>query len=142
MKNILLEHIPCDLCGSNNYKIRYRKPDTSLWLNQFEYPVVERINCGLVFVNPRPMEKSMADFYTKNYHENRDGRETGTFYYKFLFKSGGNWQKIYFKKLNIIQKIAGRIGYYFDKIIFNSHWEAKNKKSGIMIVEFQKKEYI
>ncbi|HOF00469.1 MAG TPA: hypothetical protein PK385_02480 [Spirochaetota bacterium] len=84
----------------------------------------------------------MADFYTKNYHENRDGRGTGTFYYKFLFKSGGNWQKIYFKKLNIIQKIAGRIGYYFDKIIFNSHWEAKNKKSGIMIVEFQKKEYI
>jgi uncharacterized Zn finger protein len=49
-----LEHVDCDLCGSADYKIRYRKSDNWLWLNYFEYPVVECPGCGLVYVNPRP----------------------------------------------------------------------------------------
>lgn len=69
---ICLEHINCDFCGCPNYKIRYRKPDNWLWLNQFEYPVVECIECGLVYLNPRPTIDSMKYFYGLEYHEKRD----------------------------------------------------------------------
>lgn len=67
-----LEHVDCDLCGSKEYIVRYRKPDTWLWLNQFEYPVVECVSCGLVYVNPRPTFESMAEFYPTDYHDNRN----------------------------------------------------------------------
>lgn len=74
-KNIILEHVSCDFCGCGEYKVRYRKPDTWLWLNQFEFPVVECANCGLVYVNPRPTQDSMSVYYPNNYHENRDSKE-------------------------------------------------------------------
>jgi len=67
-----LEHINCDLCGEQSYKVRYRKPDDWLWLNEFEYPVVECQNCGLVYVNPRPIFEEMGNFYPAGYHEGRD----------------------------------------------------------------------
>jgi len=72
---ITLEHVPCDLCGCNEYKVRYRQPDMWLWLNQFEFPVVECKNCGLVYVNPRPIEESMAYYYPDDYHDNRNSDE-------------------------------------------------------------------
>lgn len=67
-----LEHVCCDLCGERSYKLRYRKPDDWLWLNEFEYPVVECVNCGLVYVNPRPTFEEMGQFYPVGYHEGRD----------------------------------------------------------------------
>jgi len=72
---IKLENICCDLCGSTKYKVRYRKPDNWLWINQFEYPVVECIDCGLVYVNPRPCEEYMHLFYPSGYHASRDTQE-------------------------------------------------------------------
>lgn len=67
-----LEHVQCDLCGENSYELRYRKPDDWLWLNQFEYPVVKCVNCGLVYVNPRPTFEEMGQFYPVGYHDGRD----------------------------------------------------------------------
>ena len=69
---MLLEHVNCDLCGSNDYVVRYRKPDNWLWLNNFEYPVVECLNCGLVYVNPRPVFEEMGKFYPEGYHDGRN----------------------------------------------------------------------
>lgn len=66
------EHVGCDLCGSVNYKVRYRKPDVIHWINQFEFPVVECRDCGLVYVNPRPTLDSMSAYYSSGYHSNRD----------------------------------------------------------------------
>ena len=67
-----LEHVVCDLCGAESYRVRYRKPDNWLWLNEFEYPVVECVECGLVYVNPRPTFEEMNNFYPSGYHEGRD----------------------------------------------------------------------
>lgn len=75
MSTVIFEHVPCDLCGCNEYRIRYRQPDMWLWMNQFEFPVVECINCGLVFVNPRPTMESMSLYYPKSYHEDRNTLE-------------------------------------------------------------------
>lgn len=67
-----LEHVICDLCGFDDYLVRYRKPDDWLWVNGFEYPVVECLNCGLVYVNPRPVFEEMGKFYPPGYHDGRD----------------------------------------------------------------------
>jgi radical SAM superfamily enzyme YgiQ (UPF0313 family)/SAM-dependent methyltransferase len=66
-----LEYVACDLCGSGKYRIRYRKPDTWLWHDRFEYPVVECLDCSLVYVNPRPREDRMRLFYPSSYHAGR-----------------------------------------------------------------------
>lgn len=67
-----LEYVTCDLCGSTDSIVRYRKPDNWLWLNMYEFPVVECINCGLVFLNPRPTFDEMGKYYPDNYHAGRD----------------------------------------------------------------------
>jgi 2-polyprenyl-3-methyl-5-hydroxy-6-metoxy-1,4-benzoquinol methylase len=67
-----LEHIHCDLCGNDKYVERYRKPDNWLFLNQFQYPVVECTACGLVYVNPRPAAEEMGRYYPSGYHDGRN----------------------------------------------------------------------
>ena len=68
-----LEHVPCDLCGSTSYGVRYRKPDNWLRSTLFEFPVVECDGCSLVYVNPRPTMAAMAGLYPDGYHDGRDG---------------------------------------------------------------------
>lgn len=67
-----LEHIACDLCGCQEYRLRYRKPDNWLWLTQYEYAVVRCVRCGLTYVNPRPTFESNGAFYPSGYHDDRD----------------------------------------------------------------------
>lgn len=69
---MLLEHVACDLCGSNKYRVRYTKPDNWLQHNLFQFPVVECLQCSLVYVNPRPTMECMTAFYPPDYHSNRD----------------------------------------------------------------------
>ena len=88
--NYFLEHVNCDLCGSDKYRLRYRKPDNWLWLNQFEYPVVECTNCNLVYVNPQPTTESMALFYPQTYHYERNDEE---------------WNKRYDREISFLPKL-------------------------------------
>lgn len=67
-----LELVPCDLCGSDSYRVRYYKPDTWLRSTLYQFPVVECDRCGLVYVNPRPTAAGMASFYPAGYHDGRD----------------------------------------------------------------------
>lgn len=82
-----LEHVPCDLCGADKYIERYRKPDTWLYMNQFQYPVVECTNCGLVYVNPRPTADDTGQYYPLGYHDGRNDEkhiERYALQYKFI----------------------------------------------------------
>jgi ubiquinone/menaquinone biosynthesis C-methylase UbiE len=67
-----LESVACDLCGGSETRERYRKPDSRRWVSLHEFPVVECVRCGLVYVNPRPTPAGMAPFYDEGYHEGRD----------------------------------------------------------------------
>ena len=67
-----LERVRCDLCGADETRERYKKPDTGRWTSDFEFPVVECTHCGLVFVNPRPTRPAMSAFYVDGYHDGRD----------------------------------------------------------------------
>jgi len=75
-----LEYINCDLCGCEFHKIRYKQPDLWLWVNQFEFPIVECTNCGLVYVNPRPNQDTMKFYYPSDYHCNRNTEKENTRY--------------------------------------------------------------
>ena len=68
---IELESVRCDLCGSNERRELYRKPDVKTWATEFEFPVVECLRCGLVWVDPRPTQAAMARFYREGYHDGR-----------------------------------------------------------------------
>lgn len=67
-----------------------------------------------------------------------DGRGLGTFYYTFTSFFGVTWRKRFINNINLFQRIMGLCGRYLDKIIFKTHWEAKLKRSGIIVVEFSK----
>lgn len=77
---MLLEHVPCDLCGSDRYRVRYTKPDNWLRNTLYQFPIVECLDCGLVYVSPRPSPESMAAFYPPGYHDNRDTAESNKRY--------------------------------------------------------------
>ena len=86
-KIFYLEHIKCDLCDSDQYIELYRKPDTWLFLNQYQYPVVECANCGLVYVNPRPTTEDINRYYPPGYHDGRNDEKHIEIYaiqYKYI----------------------------------------------------------
>lgn len=85
-KTFRLEHVACDLCGTDKYVERYRKPDTWLYLNQFQYPVVECANCGLVYVNPRPVAADSDRYYPPGYHDDRnDGKHVDRYALQYSY---------------------------------------------------------
>jgi SAM-dependent methyltransferase len=56
-----LETIPCNFCGSTEFSF-YREENS--------FTLVRCLNCGLVFVNPRPSTEEMAEFYKQYFPEN------------------------------------------------------------------------
>lgn len=72
VNNLALEHVSCDLCNSSSYVEVYRKPDDRYWITNYTFSVVKCEDCGLMYLNPRPTQDSMAQFYPNNYHDNRN----------------------------------------------------------------------
>jgi len=70
--SLKFEKVCCDLCKSNDYRIRYEKPDIWLRRTKDRFHVVECMTCGMVYVNPRPDFESMSFFYPENYHFGRN----------------------------------------------------------------------
>jgi SAM-dependent methyltransferase len=57
-----METVKCNLCGSDNYRVIYSMPDTHYFTDEW-FTVVECINCGLGFVNPRPTISEISRYY-------------------------------------------------------------------------------
>ena len=57
-KALLLEHISCNLCGSDDFKTLYRINGTT---------VVKCRKCNLIFVNPRMSQESLVQVYENDY---------------------------------------------------------------------------
>jgi 2-polyprenyl-3-methyl-5-hydroxy-6-metoxy-1,4-benzoquinol methylase len=57
-----MEHVKCNLCGSNEYK-SLKKIDT--------YQLVKCKQCELVYLNPRPIQHLINEGYSYEYHINR-----------------------------------------------------------------------
>lgn len=63
-----MERVDCNLCGSSAQRRVYSRPDgfdpEGPW-----YDVVECIDCGLGFVNPRPTQAEIAGYYADHYYD-------------------------------------------------------------------------
>lgn len=63
-----METVDCNLCSSKAYKAIYSRPDRYYFKDEF-FTVVECVNCGLGFVNPRPTYAEMSRYYPPSYYE-------------------------------------------------------------------------
>ena len=53
-----LEHVTCNLCGSDEYSVRYIKDG---------YNIVQCNKCDLVYINPRLTQEAINQLYDENY---------------------------------------------------------------------------
>lgn len=84
-----MEIVDCNLCGGSDYRLIYRMPDLKFFPDEW-FNVVECLNCGLGFVNPRPTIDEIQKYYPQaffeyfqigDFHKNRYRREA-----KYLLK--------------------------------------------------------
>jgi 2-polyprenyl-3-methyl-5-hydroxy-6-metoxy-1,4-benzoquinol methylase len=61
-----LESVLCNLCGSNRLAPVYEMPDRAFFPQEF-FTVVECLQCGLGFVNPRPSREEIQRHYPAEY---------------------------------------------------------------------------
>lgn len=64
----MMEFVSCNLCGKSDHRLVYQKPDTKYSPSEF-FSVVECLNCGLGYVNPRPALSEMGRYYPEDFYE-------------------------------------------------------------------------
>lgn len=57
-----METVNCNLCGSSEYRLHLEGQDLSLYLEGV-FRIVECVNCGLVYLNPRPTRQEVESLY-------------------------------------------------------------------------------
>ena len=60
------DSVACDLCGANDYQVLFEGRDR-LHQRPGIFPVVQCRQCQLVYLNPRPAEDTLADYYPEDY---------------------------------------------------------------------------
>jgi SAM-dependent methyltransferase len=63
-ESIKSEYVACDLCGAVDHEVLYSKTDS---VTKWTFNVVA-CSCGMVFVNPMPLEQSIPLLYRQDYH--------------------------------------------------------------------------
>ncbi len=61
-----LESVRCALCNSDDAQLLFSKKDKFL-ISEADFKVVQCKRCGLIYVNPRPPESEIANFYPETY---------------------------------------------------------------------------
>ncbi len=62
-----MESVKCNLCNSSEHRVVYSKPDELYFTDEW-FTVVECLNCGLGFVNPRPTRAEIFRYYPPEYY--------------------------------------------------------------------------
>lgn len=66
-----IETVPCNCCGSVRQRPVYRQPDALFHPDEW-FTVVECLDCGLGFVNPRPTPGAIARHYPREFFDDFD----------------------------------------------------------------------
>lgn len=74
-----LENINCPICASIEQKLIFRSRDFRFKKSEQEFNVVKCINCGFIFLNPRPIQKNTAGLYPEVFYYS-----TYSVYYKIF----------------------------------------------------------
>lgn len=62
-----LENVKCDLCGSDDHEEVFQSPDMLLRVDKEVHTLVCCSQCGLLYVNPRPIAEEMPRYYPSSY---------------------------------------------------------------------------
>jgi len=68
-----------------------------------------------------------------------NGKGKGLFFHSLAKRANVSWKQIREKDLSLFEKVILKIGRALDYVTFFTDWEAKLKRSGVMIIELQKK---
>jgi len=100
LKNHMIT-INCPACSSSNYKP---------WLLKMGFTFVECDKCSTVFVNPRPNEKSLEEFYTKS---------KSILFWEKIFKNTEKTriEKIVKPRISLVQEILKKHGITCTKMV-------------------------
>lgn len=77
-----MEQVNCNLCGLDNTRVLFRKRD-KFGISEDEFRVVECQKCGLLYVNPRPSQAEIGNFYPETYSW-KETLVTGSFITKWM----------------------------------------------------------
>ena len=61
-----LEYVSCDLCGADNTEILFTGKDRMLNVDGY-FNVVKCLKCDLIYINPRPNQKHIHEYYPVEY---------------------------------------------------------------------------
>jgi len=67
-----MEYVKCALCGSENNSPILTAGDYRLHTTDEEFNLVQCRQCGLIYVNPRPIREEMDKFYPKEYYNEQN----------------------------------------------------------------------
>jgi 2-polyprenyl-3-methyl-5-hydroxy-6-metoxy-1,4-benzoquinol methylase len=101
MANIL-EHVPCNLCGSSEYISLIQGPDLLLDEKEELFTLVKCRRCGLVFQNPRPTADEIGKYYPDDYEPFFQDTDTNWFLNKIAHYGVD-------KRSRIINSLPGRV---------------------------------
>ncbi|MGR9105941.1 MAG: class I SAM-dependent methyltransferase [Gammaproteobacteria bacterium] len=62
----MMEFVSCNCCGGSNHRLAYQQPDWKYFPKEI-FNVVECVDCGLGFVNPRPDINDIARYYPPSF---------------------------------------------------------------------------
>ena len=61
---ITIEHVPCNLCGNDDARTLFLGPDRAFG-KPGVFPVVQCRQCGLIYVNPRPVADALVQYHPR-----------------------------------------------------------------------------
>jgi 2-polyprenyl-3-methyl-5-hydroxy-6-metoxy-1,4-benzoquinol methylase len=64
-----MEHIKCNLCGHDDTRLLFKRKDLLFSNFNHKFNVVQCEQCSLVYVNPRPAEKEIHNYYTDTFYD-------------------------------------------------------------------------
>jgi ubiquinone/menaquinone biosynthesis C-methylase UbiE len=100
------EYVECNLCGLSSSNIVFVGKDIKYKTGLFS--VVKCKKCGLVYTNPRPVQKIMANYYPNEYWEMEEVNNIRTFE-KTLKKAAHNFINKISYKVKVPPKRDGKI---------------------------------
>ena len=136
--NVDLEHVNCNLCGSNDYVIFLEQEDNRYpETPRYRFRLVKCKKCKLIYLNPRPSLRLIGRYYTDNYSVYKrinDSSKDVVRYINYLDLSYWRRKMLQREKLSIVRRFChnqevrlleiGPGGGSFLKSIKGIGWEA------------------
>lgn len=64
-----MEHIRCNLCGTDEAPLLFKRKDLAYCISEEAFCVVRCRKCELVCVNSRPTEEEIHSYYPEGYYD-------------------------------------------------------------------------